>query len=201
MTNLPHRKHLRLSGFDYASEGAYFITVVTQNREPLFGEIIHDEMVLSEFGRIVEEEWLRSASIRTEIELGAYVVMPNHFHGIVHIFEIHNSDHQPDMQPNDIESIVGAYGHTPLKIGTGDRLVAPTRNYPHGPKPKSLGALIAGFKSSVTTRINTLRGTPDTPVWQRNYYDHIIRNDRAYDAVEKYIQDNPIRWATDKENP
>lgn len=177
----PRRKPIRLPAFDYASEGAYFVTLVTQSRECLFGEIIYDEMVLSEFGRIVTDEWERSTLIRTEIQLGAYVVMPNHFHGIVHIFQ------------NVVT--VGAYGHTPLH----ETKYSNTKNEFCSPS-HTLGAMVRGFKSSVTTRINTLRGTPGVPVWQRNYYDHIIRSERSYTAVEQYIQDNPQRWAADKEN-
>ncbi len=109
--------------------------------------------------------------------------MPNHFHGIVHIFQ------------NKIESVVGAYGHTPLR----ENKLINSKNEFRSP-PHTLGAMIRGFKSSVTTRINTLRGTPGVPVWQRNYYDHIIRSDSAYSAVETYIQDNPLRWVMDKEN-
>lgn len=105
-----------------------------------------------------------------------YVVMPNHFHGIVNIFQNGTGD--------------------PHTSGTGDRPVAPTAN---GPRPRSLGALMAGFKSSVTTRINALRGTPGTSVWQRNYYDHIIRSDREYEEIAAYIANNPANWLTDTE--
>jgi len=189
----PRRKQTRLPGFDYASEGAYFVTLVTHHRECLFGDVVDDEMVLSEFGRFVVEEWERSAAIRDEIELGAYVVMPNHFHGIVHIFENPSEliiTNVMGDQPGTIkiQPVVGAYGHTPQRE---TKFHSPSHN---------LGAMVRGYKSAVTTRINALRGTPGTPVWQRNYYDHIIRSDRTYNAVERYIQDNPLRWAEDKEN-
>ena len=213
MTVTPRRKSIRLQGFDYTTDGAYFVTLVTQTRECLFGEIIYDEMVLSEYGKIVVEEWERSAFIRDEIELGSYVVMPNHFHGIVHIFEnknpllvvgaygcgfgtperserchaelttgIRKGDRKDYIPPN-----VGAYGHTPLQ--------KPFRSPSH-----SLGAMVRGFKSSATKRINILRGTPGVPLWQRNFHDRVIRNNDEYALVERYIQDNPIKWAIDKEN-
>lgn len=203
MMPAPRRKNIRLEGFDYSSEGSYFVTLVTKTRECLFGEIVNDEMVLSNFGKIVVEEWERSASIRNEIELGVYVVMPNHFHGIVHIF----NDQQNKISPMQ----VGVYGHN-LNTGKGDRPVAPTdgdiglivpkilSTHPQGPRPKSLGALVAGFKSSVTTRINTIRRSPGVPLWQRNFFDHIIGTDREYEQVAEYILDNPLKWAFDEEN-
>lgn len=185
------RKNIRLKGFDYSSEGAYFITIVTKDREPLFGEIVGEEMVLNDLGKIVAEEWVRSAEIREEIEIEDFVVMPNHFHAVVYI---NNDDSNRNNPPGD--DPVGATGRSPLQIKSA---VAPTN---HGPRPRSLGALMAGFKSAVTTRINTLRGTPGVPVWQRNYYDHIVGSDREYEQIAAYIADNPAKWLTDSErNP
>ena len=173
---------LRLHGYDYSTVGAYFVTIVSWQREMLFGNIVDGEVVLNEMGKIVREEWERTPQIRREVELGTYVIMPNHFHAIVIINEIstvgvHNID--------DIR--VGATGRSPLR--------------PHGPKPKSLGALIAGFKSSVTKRINTLHNSPGVPVWQRNYHDRIIRNEREMSRIWDYIESNPARWDDDDENP
>ena len=164
-----HRRSIRLRNYDYSRAGAYFITVCTDGRELLFGEVIDGEVELNELGRIAAEEWLKSARIRIEIELDAWVVMPNHVHGIVIITD----------------------GRC-----RGDRLVAPS-----GPRPRSLGAMMAGFKSAVTKRINTMRGTPGASVWQRNYYEHVIRNESALDRIRQYIADNPARWSEDPENP
>ena len=167
------KNSLRLQGYDYSSVGAYFITIVTYQREILFGEIINEHMVLNELGEIVQREWERTPKIRREVDLGAYMIMPNHFHAIV-IF-------------NEYAIGVGATGRSPLR--------------PRGPAPKSLGALMAGFKSSVTKQINIFRNTPGAPLWQRNYYDHIIRNQREMSRIWDYIETNPMRWAEDKENP
>jgi REP element-mobilizing transposase RayT len=171
----PERRNTRLPEFDYGQVGAYFVTVVTQGRECLFGEVDGVEMRLNDLGRITHEEWFRSADIREEIALftGEMVVMPNHIHGIVWI------------------------------TGRGDRPVAPTsdtRSYPHGPAPRSLSAFVAGFKSSVTKRINMKRGTPGERLWQRNYHDHIIRDEDDLYRVREYIELNPARWAEDEEN-
>ena len=163
----PHpRRSLRLRHYDYAQAGAYFVTVCTHERRCLFGDIVDGAMRLSDVGRIIADEWHKSARIRAEIELDTWVIMPNHFHGIAII------THR-----------------------RGDRPVAPT-----GP-PRSIGALMAGFKSASTKRINAARGTPGARVWQRNYYDHVIRNEANLHRIRQYIADNPARWAEDPENP
>ena len=171
-----HRRSTRLPGYDYAQPGAYFVTMVTAGRQCLFGEIIGQEMQLNLLGQIVQDEWQRTPQIRREIELGAFIVMPNHFHGIVVI----------SADAAMAASAVGATGRSPLR--------------PRGPSTRSLGALIAGFKSSVTKQINIARGTPSTPVWQRNYYEHVIRDDKDWEIIHRYIHSNPLTWPDDEEN-
>ena len=166
-----HRRSIRMSGYDYAEEGAYFVTVVTHQRECLFGGIADGEMRVDGYGEVVRDEWLRSVQIRREIELDAFVVMPNHLHGIVVIRD------------------VGAHGRAPLPPLA-----------PHRP-PRSLGSFVAGFKSAVTKRINEIRDAPGVPVWQRNYYEHVIRDEDDLDRVRRYIAENPLRWSEDPENP
>ncbi|MBA2224698.1 transposase [Thermogemmata fonticola] len=183
-----HRRSIRLKGYDYTQPGAYFVTLCTHERAHLFGRVVDGKMVLNDFGEIVREEWFRSADIRAEIELhpDEFVVMPNHVHGIVWIV-----DNAVATGPN-----VGATGRSPL------------HEYPpRGPAKRSLSSFIAGFKSAVTTRINQMRGTPGTPVWQRNYYEHIIRDNvgvtsrSPLQAIRRYIRDNPLRWYLDRYNP
>jgi REP element-mobilizing transposase RayT len=141
----------------------------------LFGDVIGGEMRLTRMGKIVADEWLESVDVRGEIDLDAWVIMPNHVHGIVII----------DTSPVD----VGAYGHTPLRKTT---FQSPSR---------TLGAMIRGFKGATTIRINAMRGTPRVPVWQRNYHDHIIRDADSLRSIRRYIANNPRRWAADAENP
>ncbi|MEN6404519.1 MAG: transposase, partial [Armatimonadia bacterium] len=187
--SLPRRKNIRLNGYDYACEGAYFITIVTKERQVLFGDVVDGEIMLNDYGRIVAEEWERSGVVRAEIELDEYVVMPNHFHAIVNIFQDDRSLCRGDRPIDQINpTVVGAYGHTPL---LQNQFKSPSR---------TLGSLVRGFKSAVTTRINAMRGTPGVPVWQRNYHDHIIRSDREYEDVAGYIASNPANWLTDDEN-
>jgi hypothetical protein len=111
-----HRRTIRLQNYDYTQSGSYFITICTTQKECLFGTVINGEMVLNDIGKIVEKEWLKSAEIRSEIEIGEFVVMPNHMHGIVIITR---KDNRPVGQyDNDFNSGVGAYGHTPLRRNT-----------------------------------------------------------------------------------
>lgn len=157
------------------------MTICAHNRECLFGQVvgangIRPEMQLNQYGDIVVDEWMRSAGIRQEIGCGEWVVMPNHFHGIVVI----------SMNRRDIR----AYGHTPLRHTL-------LRRSPSRP----VGAMVRGFKSAVTKRINDIRGTPGAPVWQRNYHEHIIRNEADYTRIAEYIADNPRRWAEDSLHP
>jgi putative transposase len=169
---LPHtvRKPTRLAEYDYSCTGGYFITLVTQNREHLFGEIIDEVMQINPNGMIVSEEWILSPFIRKEVTLDAWCVMPNHFHAIVMIQNlVMTSTH--DRDANVVRKLI---------------------------RPRSLGSLVGGFKSAVTKRINEGRQTPRLPVWQRNYHDHIIRDEDDLNRIREYISNNPLKWELDK---
>ena len=170
-----HRRSIRLKNYDYSKSGAYFVTVCTKDRQCLFGKIFDGNMILNEFGKIVYDEWFLSVKIRNEIELyeNEFVVMPNHIHGIVWI----NAD---NILHNG--NIVGATGRSPLQ---------------YGPPKKSLSSFVAGYKSAVTKQINQFRKTPGVSVWQRNYYEHIIRNEIELNKIRNYILNNPHNWETD----
>ena len=193
----PSRQSIRLGGFDYSLPGAYFITICAEKMYPIFGEVVDGEMRLNDLGRIVESEWVKTPGVRREIGLGAFVVMPNHFHAIVHILEEEGNDAE------DFDHRVPEIFESLSSIGRGDRPVARTeeeKSYknPKGPGQKSIGALMAGFKSSATVKINEMRNSPGEKVWQRNYYEHIIRGERDYANIERYILENPMRWDADR---
>jgi REP element-mobilizing transposase RayT len=171
-----HRRSIRLSGYDYSRAGAYFVTVCTQDRTCLFGEVVDGKMRVNEFGQIVREEWLRTAEIRDNVNMDLFVVMPNHLHAILWLAD---------------------------ETRRGDRPVAPTADTvmrPVGPTPRSVAAVMAGFKSASTKRINFVRCTPAASVWQRNYYEHIIRDEESLNRIREYIANNPLQWAFDREN-
>jgi REP element-mobilizing transposase RayT len=191
-----HRHSIRLQEYDYSRPGAYFVTMVTRHREPLFGDVIDGQMKLNKAGEIVQWEWKNIAERFPYIILGAFVVMPNHLHGIL-IF------HQPTVGATHLDINKGASSNTLHPVRTGDD-VNPEGSplpLPRGPKPASLGAVIAQFKSRVTKRLWKLPSRKGTPVWQRNYYEHIIRNENALQNISNYINSNPSRWQEDKDNP
>jgi len=170
--NRPHRRSIRLQSHDYSQAGAYFVTICTQGRLCLFGGIENDEMALNEYGNVVRDEWLRTSEIRTEIQTGEFVVMPNHFHGIVII----------------AEPVVGAIHESPLPSRQQRRQMA-------------LSKIIGRFKMLTAKRINEIRQLRGVPVWQRNYYEHVIRNEADYGQIAEYIVDNPRRWEEDALHP
>ena len=190
-----HRRSIRLRGYDYTQPGAYFVTLVTQNRVCLFGEVVDGEMRLNALGIIVQEEWFRSAVIRPYVRLfpDEFVVMPNHVHGIIWIVD--------DVGATRRVALTDRVAPTGRVDAGAMRRVAPTEYPPRGPAPCSIGAILGQFKSITTKRINALRDAPGAPVWQRNYYEHIIRTEESLHRIREYIRTNPLRWHVDRENP
>jgi len=181
------RRSLRLPEYDYSGPGAYFLTLCLQDRECLFGDVVNADMYLNRLGRIAWEEWVRSAELRPGIALDVFVVMPNHLHGIVLFNPTPDDKAKVAGYP---DPVVGAHSCAPLQC--------------HAPlqRPRrSLGSFVAGFKSTVTKRVNQVRGTPGRPLWQRNYFEHIIRTERALVPIREYILSNPQHWTLDIENP
>jgi putative transposase len=158
----------RLKGHDYSQPGHYFITMVTKNRKCIFGKIQDHQMIYSTMGEIAKEEWLRSFEIRSEMICKNWVIMPNHIHAIVTITKY------PDSNLQRI-------------LNTGIAFRA----------PRSVSSFVAGFKSSVTTRINTYYNTAGNPIWQERFHDHIIRDENAYHKIRNYIENNPRMWNND----
>jgi len=170
-----YRRSIRLKGYDYTQAGGYFLTICTHDRLLRLGSIFDGKMILSKEGLIVCEEWQKSAEIRKGMKFDAFVVMPNHIHGIVFI----NDD---DVIKKDGNKAVGAHSRAPLR------------------KPRPLGSFVAGFKSATTKRVNEFLGTPCVPFWQSNYYEHIIRHDKSLNIIRRYIENNPLMWKYDMEN-
>ncbi len=163
-----HRRSIRLRHYDYSSVGAYFITICAYNRECWFGEIVNGKMRLNEYGAIIHEEWIKTGQIRCNITLDEWIIMPNHVHGII---------------------IINCRG-------TLQR--APTKEQFGKPISNSIPTIIRLFKSTTTKQINQIRKTPGIPVWQRNFYEHIIRDENSINEIREYIRYNPMRWEEDK---
>ena len=184
IVDIHRRRSIRLRDFDYSSAGAYFVTICTFERECLFGEIVDGVMRLSCFGEIVRDEWIRTQTLRSDVELDEFVIMPNHFHAILVINNVGATRWVALDGPWQSEN-------------RATQRVAPTT----GPVSGSVGAIIGQFKSAATKRINPLRNNPGGAVWQRNYYERVIRTDRELDNIRQYIADNPARWADDENHP
>jgi REP element-mobilizing transposase RayT len=179
-SNQRSRRSIRLKEYDYSQAGAYFVTACTHRRKCLFGEIAEGKIVLNMFGKIVEEEWHRTKQMRQGVDLDVFIVMPNHIHGII--------------------VLTG----TPLSAnrrGTMHRAPTPQFEQFGRPTANSIPTIIRGFKSSVTQRIIEIRATPGAPVWQRNYYEHVIRNEIDLEETREYIQNNPLKWLEDEYYP
>jgi putative transposase len=155
---LHHRRSIRLKEYDYASPGAYFVTICVQNRECMLGEVVDGHMALSDEGRLVDQFWPMVADHFAGVAIDVRVTMPNHVHAIV--------------------VIGGGKGAPPL-----------------------LGQIVAYFKYQTTKSINRLRGMPSVRFWQRNYWEHIVRDENEFAALHDYICTNPLRWADDQLHP
>jgi len=169
------RRSLRLQDHDYSQAGAYFVTICTQKKACILGEITNGEMRLNKFGNIVKKCLIEIAGHFSNAEIDAFVVMPNHTHGIVSI----------------VDNCRGTACRAPTEMI--ERFGKPTAC--------SLPTIVRSFKSAATKRINASRKTPGAPIWQRNYYEHIIRNEADLNEIRQYILDNPVKWDVDGENP
>jgi len=174
-----HRRSIRLKGYDYAQEGFYFITICCQDRAQLFGEIMNAEMILNECGEIADNCWLEIPKHFQNVELHEYVIMPNHVHGII---QIKFKSITPTVLPS-----VGANDYSPLQTVK--------RSLPRSPS-KTIGSIVRGFKIGVTKWMRQNTNVYD--VWQRNYYDNIIRDEQSYQRISDYIRNNPKNWKEDK---
>jgi putative transposase len=189
--NRHHRCSIRWKGYDYSQPGAYFVTICTQHRECLFGAIADGEMTLNEAGQMIEMEWGQLPERFPMIELDAHIVMPNHFHGIIVI-----------VGAGLVPALDGAT--TPDGATTRDGVT--TRDGATTRVAPTVGGIVGAFKSLTTNAyIRGVResGWPpfDKRLWQRNYYERVIRDEQELNAVRQYIHNNPAQWKMDAENP
>jgi REP element-mobilizing transposase RayT len=186
---LHHRRSIRLRDYDYSYEGAYYITICAVGRRCLFGQVSPTEselfsdvdsstVILNNFGLVTRQCWEAIPAHFADIELDAFVIMPNHLHGIV-------------VLPSDPHEPVGARHASPL---------SGPANPPDRISRTTIGTIVGSFKSAASKRINELRGTKAEAVWQRNYYERIIRDEKELDSIREYIYYNPMKWASDENN-
>jgi REP element-mobilizing transposase RayT len=162
------RNSNRLHDYDYSQEGMYFVTICAQDRACLFGDIRDGEMVLNEYGQCALRCWQAIPDHFNDTDVDEIMIMPNHVHGIV---------------------VIGCRG-TACRAPTKERFGKPVAG--------SLPTIIRSFKSAVTKQINAIRGTSGQPIWQRNYYEHVIRDERDLYRIRQYIITNPADWKNDE---
>ena len=169
-----HRRSIRLKDYDYSQPGAYFVTIATYRRVFLFGEIKEQTLFLNLFGKAVQLYWEHIPSHYANVLLDSFIIMPNHVHGIIII---------SDSIPN---------------AGAG---LKPALTKPASTKRYALSEIVRAFKTFSAKQINKIQGTPGIPAWQRNYYEHIVRNEEELHSIREYIENNVIAWKSDNENP
>ncbi|QTV05353.1 transposase [Faecalibacter bovis] len=195
-----HRKSIRLIGYDYSQAGLYFVTLVCQDRAHLFGDIKDGIMYLNEFGQLVADEWLHTQAVRYNVVIHEFIVMPNHIHGIIEI-----------LYPKESSNIVGALKSPSqtigaivrgYKIATIKRIKELIKRTEDNKGEDSKGELqfaptAPTFPTNPTREIIK---SLDYKIWQRNYYEHIIRDEKAFINISNYIIENPKRWINDEYN-
>jgi len=173
-SRIHHRRSIRLKGYNYKQPGAYFITICTNATQCIFGDVVNGQMRLNYLGHIAFDCWQKIPEHFPHVELDAFVVMPNHLHGILVI----------------TDTPVGA-----------QHCCAPTQEKFGKPVRGSIPTVIRTYKAVVTYRINVSWKTEGQSIWQRNYYEHIGRDEKSLDNIRQYILENPLRWVDDPENP
>lgn len=177
-----HRRSIRLKGYDYRDGGMYFVTINTHNRERLFGSVENGRMWMNAMGCVAYECWHAIPIHFPFVTLDSFVVMPDHIHGMFYM--------------------AGGFHKDDAGVRRGKACLAPTNTEPtpslfHKPPARSLSSIVGSYKSAVSKHINILRNAPAAPVWQRNYYEHIIRSEEERLGIQRYILNNPLNYDAD----
>jgi REP element-mobilizing transposase RayT len=184
--DIHHRRSIRLREYDYASTGACFVTVCTHERECLFGWIDGEVMAVNDAGRVVETVWHTLPTRFPDIQLDEFVVMPNHIHFLIFLVGTALAPPHPDSTGKNIRGQTTNQGAAEIQ---GAASSAPT-----------LGAIMRAFKSISAIEINRLLRRQGQPLWQRNYYERVVRDESELNGFREYIQFNPTRWKDDENN-
>jgi REP element-mobilizing transposase RayT len=198
--NMGRRRSLRLAGYDYSSAGMYFVTVCTDGKVNLFGEIVGGKMKLNPVGEAVLSAWNEISERFAAVQLDAFVVMPNHFHGVIFIFGNgvgvgNRVAAGTNAKANSKDSVEGAASSADTNANSKDSVEGAASSAP------TLGKIMRAFKSISAIRINEILGRKGQAVWQRNYFERIVRRGKDLENIRRYIAENPQRWDQDEENP
>ena len=187
-----YRRSIRLKDYDCSQDGAYFVTVCVKDHACLFGYVGEREMNLNEYGQLVMKCWETIPGHFPHVRTDEFIIMPNHVHGIVFVNNCRGEVSSPD---SIIIKSTQQGGEPSGGAGTSEGVEAPPL------RKITLGRIVAYFKYQTAKQINQNRNTPGTPVWQRNYYEHIIRDEKELQAIREYIRYNPLNWDEDEEKP
>lgn len=187
--NKHHRRSIRLKEYDYTSPGWYYVTICTHQQTCLFGDINNGRIVLSSIGKMAQEYWLQIPNHFKFVELDEFVIMPNHIHGIIIIND------RPGNGGDNNGNGRGVRSNAPANAN-----INPQNRFSEiSPKSGTLGVIVRSYKSSVTRWCR--KNKNDHFKWQRNFYEHIMRNERELYQIRKYIRSNPLKWQLDSEYP
>ena len=210
VVRLPYRKPLRLPGYDYTLEGAYFVTLCVLGKECLLGEVDNLHVRLSTAGEIVRDTWFGLPAHYPRLILDVFVIMPNHVHAIIVLTNDAGTEPNRDFPGiSDSDSVGEGLKPSPTQFIATNTKPSPTQPIATHTKPSptqpasihGLPEIVRALRTFSARKINDLRDTPGTAIWQRSFYEHIIRNDTNLTRVREYILNNPAQWALDKENP
>lgn len=217
-----HRRSVRLRGYDYSQAGVYFITICCESMICRFGSVVNDKMVLSEFGNSAYEEWVNLAKRFTNFELDVFQIMPNHMHGII---VLNDSGATPAAAQNDaVDDDISPVGATlavaqnavdaddEIEAGSNESAIeevregagaSPARTIANNIAAKAIaiGDMVGAYKSLVANnclKISKSKNERLGKLWHRNYYEHIIRDEKAYQTISDYVINNPANWNDDK---
>jgi REP element-mobilizing transposase RayT len=190
MKDLTQRKPNRLKSYDYSQNGAYFLTICTKNREEILSQIENGNILLSRYGEIVKQEIENISSIRKECVIEKYVIMPNHIHIIVHIVGDDGNRPKNSNRPENSNRLSGV-GKLPQQSGILPQQSGILPQQSGGlPSTPTVSNMVQGLKGAVSRHLGF-------SLWQRSFYDHIIRNENDYLRIAEYIENNPRNWLND----
>ena len=188
------RRTLRLSGYDYSIPGLYYVTICTHKKKCLFGQVTNGEMVLNRVGRIVNDEWIKAGENRDVLELDEWIVMPNHLHGIVTIYKTSPvAIRELPLHGDEMQVVSALNQDIHARAAYEFSLQTDIRQRRNMILPKFIGK----FKMLTAKRVNRLGETPGKPLWQKSYWDRIIRDEEDLNRIRQYIRNNPSQWEKD----
>jgi putative transposase len=215
---LSQRKSIRLKNYDYSMAGLYFITICTQDKKHRFGTIKNNEIILNEYGQIAQNEWIELKNRFKTIELHEFIIMPNHIHGIMEItvgatLAVAQNETTVAQNETTVAQNETTVAQNETTVAQNETTVAQNENVQNGiirniragaspaPTVHTVSDMVGAYKSLVTNKcLNIYKSKNETmgKLWQRNYYEHIIRNEKSYLKISEYIKNNPIKWKEDK---